>query len=155
MSSRKLGTKQIVPLIVAAVCAVFLVVGLNKFGFWNATQKSPTPAFVPSIICVLLIAICLITVFTSLKEDGKAKYNRDEFLIILTGAAIIGCTYLIGMLPALGLFVVLWLKLVEHTPWKTTIIILAVVAALVIGVFVLWLGVRFPNGAIYDLLFNR
>lgn len=152
---KKLGTKHIVPLVIAAICLVFLITGLSKFGFWNATQKSPTPAFVPTIICVLLIAICLITVITSLKEDGKAKYNRDEFLIILTAAAIIGCTYLIGMLPALGLFVVLWLKLVEHTPWKTTLIILAIVAALVIGVFVMWLGVRFPNGAIYDMLFNR
>lgn len=152
---KKLGTKHIVPLVIAAICLVFLITGLSKFGFWNATQKSPTPAFVPTIICVLLIAICLITVITSLKEDGKAKYNRDEFLIILTAAAIIGCTYLFGMLPALGLFVVLWLKLVEHTPWKTTLIILAIVAALVIGVFVMWLGVRFPNGAIYDMLFNR
>lgn len=152
---KKLGTKHIVPLVIAAICLVFLITGLSKFGFWNATQKSPTPAFVPTITCVLLIAICLITVITSLKEDGKAKYNRDEFLIILTAAAIIGCTYLIGMLPALGLFVVLWLKLVEHTPWKTTLIILAIVAALVIGVFVMWLGVRFPNGAIYDMLFNR
>ena len=139
----------------AVVCLVFLITGLSKFGFWNSTQKSPTPAFVPSIICTLLIAICLITVFTSLKKDGKAKYNKDEFLIILTAAAIIGCTYLIGMLPALGLFVVLWLKLVEHTPWKTTIIILAIVAALVIGVFVLWLGVRFPTGAIYEMIVNR
>ena len=152
---KKIGTKQIVPLIVAAVCLVFLITGLSKFGFWNDAQKSPTPAFVPSIICVLLIAICLITVFTSLKDDGKAKYHKDEFLIILTAAAIIGCTYLIGMLPALGLFVILWLQLVAHTPWKTTIIILAIVAALVIGAFVMWLGVRFPNGAIYDMLFNR
>ena len=59
------------------------------------------------------------------------------------------------MLPALGLFVLLWLKLVEHTPWKTTIIILAIVAALVIGVFVLWLGMRFPTGLIYDAIVNR
>ena len=152
---KKIGTKQIVPLIIAIVCLVFLITGLSKFGFWNSTQKSPTPAFVPSIICTLLIAICLITVFTSLKKDGKAKYNKDEFLIILTAAAIIGCTYLIGMLPALGLFVVLWLKLVEHAPWKTTLIILAIVAALVIGVFVLWLGVRFPTGAIYEMIVNR
>lgn len=152
---KKIGTKQIVPLIIAAICLVFLITGLNKFGFWNDAQKSPTPAFVPSIICVLLIAICLITVFTSLKKEGKAKYNRDEFLIILTAAAVIGCTYLIGMLPALGLFVVLWLKLVEKAPWKTTLIILAIVAAIVIGVFVLWLGVRFPTGLIYDAIFNR
>lgn len=153
---KKIGTKQIVPLIVAAVCLVFLITGLNKFGFWNATQKSPTPAFVPSIICTLLIVICLITVALSLKEEsGKATYHRDEFLVILAAAGIICGTYLIGMLPALGLFVVLWLKLVEHTPWKTTLIILAIVAALVIGVFVLWLGVRFPNGMIYDMLMNR
>ena len=153
---KKFGTKQIVPLIVAAICLVFLITGLSKFGFWNEAQKSPTPAFVPSIICTLLIVICLATVFLSLKdESGKAKYDRDEFLVILTAAAIIGCTYLIGMLPALGLFVILWLKLVEHTPWKTTLIILAIVAAIVIGVFVLWLGVRFPNGLICDAIFNR
>lgn len=152
---KKIGTKQIVPLIIAAICAVFLVTGLNKFGFWNATTKSPTPAFVPSIICVLLIAICLIAIITNLKKVGKAEYHWDEFLVILTGGAIIGCTYLIGMLPALGLFVVLWLKLVEHAPWKTTLIILAIVAALVIGVFVLWLGVRFPTGAIYEMIVNR
>ena len=62
---KKFGTKQIVPLIIAAICCVFLVTGLTKFGFWNDATKSPTPAFVPSIICTLLIAICLITVFTS------------------------------------------------------------------------------------------
>ena len=129
---KKIGTKQIVPLIIAR----------------RATKVYEGSA-------VLLIAICLITVFTSLKDDGKAKYNKDEFLIILTAAAIIGCTYLIGMLPALGLFVVLWLKLVEHTPWPTTLIILAIVAALVIGVFVMWLGVRFPTGAIYDMIVNH
>ena len=111
---KKIGTKQIVPLIIAVICLIFLITGLSKFGFWNDAQKSPTPAFVPSIICVLLIAICLITVFTSLKDDGKAKYNKDEFLIIL-----------------------------------------AIVAALVIGVFVMWLGVRFPTGAIYDMIVNH
>lgn len=152
---KKLGTKQVVPIIIAIICAIFLVTGLSKFGFWNATNKSPTPAFVPSIICTLLIIICLITVITSLKDGGKAEYHKDEFLIILTGAAIVGCTYLIGMLPALGLFVLLWLKLVEHAPWKTTLIIFAIVAALVIGVFVMWLGVRFPTGLIYDAIFNR
>ena len=152
---KKFGTKQIVPLIIAAISTVFLVTGLTKFGFWNAAKKSPTPAFVPSIICALLIVICLITVITSLKKEGKAKFYKDEFLIILTGAAIVGCTYLIGMLPALGLFVILWLRLVEHAPWKTVIIIFAIVAVLVVGVFVLWLGVRFPTGLIYDAIANR
>ena len=151
---RKFGTKQIVPLCIAAVCAVFLITGLQKFGFWNATQKSPTPAFVPSIICVLLIAICLITVFTSLKEDGKAVYHREEFLVIATAIAIIVLTNVIGMLPTLALFVVLWLKILEKASWKTTLIILVIVMAIVVGVFVLWLGVRFPNGMILGKFLN-
>jgi len=151
---KKFGTKQIVPLCIAAICAVFLITGLQKFGFWNATQKSPTPAFVPSIICVLLIAICLITVFTSLKEGGKAVYHREEFLVIATAIAIIVCINVIGMLPTLAIFVVLWLKLLEKAPWKTTLIILVIVMAIVIGVFVLWLGVRFPNGMILDAILN-
>ena len=149
---KKFGTKQIVPLIIAAICAVFLVNGLQKFGFWNATQKSPTAAFVPSIICVLLIAICLITVVTSLKQDGKAEYHKEEFLMILAAVAIIAGIYVFGMLPTLAVFAVLWLKVLEKAPWKTTIIILVIVMAIVIGVFVLWLGVRFPNGMIYNAI---
>ena len=149
---KKFGTKQIVPLIIAAICAVFLVNGLTKFGFWNATQKSPTAAFVPSIICVLLIAICLITVITSLKQDGKATYHKEEFLMILAAIAIIAGIYVFGMLPTLAVFVVLWLKVLEKAPWKTTIIILVIVMVIVIGVFVLWLGVRFPNGMIYNAI---
>lgn len=150
------GTKQIVPLCIAALCAVFLVTGLQKYGFWNDRQKSPTAAFVPSIICVLLIIICLATVILSLKGDGRAEYHKDEFLVILTAVAIIlSSSYLLGMLPTLAVFVVLWLKLVEKAPWKTVLIILAVVMAIVVGVFVLWLGVRFPNGMIMDAILNR
>ena len=152
---RKFGTKQIVPLCVAAVCAIFLVTGLQKFGFWNDVQKSPTPAFVPSIICVVMILICLGLVLSSLKQDGKAAYHRDEFLVILTAIAIIlASNFLLGMLPSLAVFAILWLRLVEKTPWKTVCIIVVFLAALVIGVFVLWLGVRFPNGMILDAILN-
>lgn len=153
---KKINTRQVVPLIIAAVCVLFLVTGISKFGFWNSTAKSPTPAFVPSIVCILLFIVCLITVFKGDKEAEKpTKYYREEFLVILTAAAVIGCTCLIGMLPALGLYVLLWLKLLEHASWRTTIIIMAIVMAIVIGVFVLWLGVRFPTGLLYDAVFNR
>ena len=151
---RKFGTKQIVPLCIAAVCAVFLKVGLDKFGFWDAKKLSPTAAFVPTIICAVLLLICVITVLTTLKDDGKAKYHKEEFLVIGAAVAVILCSYLLGMLPTLGLFVILWLKLVEKTTWKTVIIIVVFLAVLVIGVFVLWLGVRFPNGALINAIIN-
>ena len=103
-----------------------------------------------------VVVICLITVITSLrKEDGTAVYYKEELLVIAAAAAIIGCTYIFGMLPTLALFVILWLKLVEKASWKTVVIIPLIVMAIVIGVFVLWLGVRFPNGLIYNAIVNR
>ena len=59
----------------------------------------------------------------------------------------------IGMLPTMAIFVVLWLKLLEKAPWKDTLIILAIVMAIVIGVFVVWLKVQFPEGLIFEMLF--
>ena len=53
----------------------------------------------------------------------------------------------------MAIFVVLWLKLLEKAPWKDTLIILAIVMAIVIGVFVVWLKVQFPEGLIFEMLF--
>ena len=147
----KFGIKQIVPLAVAALCVVFLYTGLTKFGFWDATS-GPTPAFVPTIISVVLFIICILGFITSFKDKKESKFHKEEFLVIGAAILIIAATFLIGLLPSLAVFLVLWLKLVEKTPWKTTIIILLFLMALVIGVFVLWLGVPFPEGLIMDLI---
>ena len=88
----------------------------------------------------------------SLKDTKVVKYYKDEFLMIATGLVLLGAIQVIGMLPALAIFVVLWLKIMEKAPWKDVIIILAIVMAIVIGVFVLWLKVRFPAGIIFDML---
>lgn len=147
----KFGVKQIVPLVIAAICALFIYTGLTKFGFWDSTS-GPTPAFVPTIICVVLFVICILGVITSFKDTKESKFYKEEFLVIIAAVLIIAATFLIGLLPALAVFLLLWLKLVEKTPWKTTLIILIAVMALVIGVFVLWLGVPFPEGLIMDLI---
>ena len=147
----KFGIKQIMPLAVAALCVVFLYTGLTKFGFWDATS-GPTPAFVPTIISVVLFIVCILGFITSFKDKKESKFHKEEFLVIGAAVLIIAATFLIGLLPSLAVFLVLWLKLVEKTPWKTTIIILLFLMALVIGVFVLWLGVPFPEGLIMDLI---
>lgn len=149
---KRIGTKQIVPLCLAALCGVFIYTGLAKYGFWDSVKKSPTPAFVPTIICSVMLVICLADVVFGLSKDGKARYYRDEFLIILAAAGIIACTFVIGMLPSLALFVVLWLRLVEKSNWKTIAIILVLVMAIVVGVFIVWLKVRFPQGMLLEAL---
>ena len=97
----KFGIKQIVPLVIAAICALFIYTGLTKFGFWDATS-GPTPAFVPTIISVVLFIICILGFITSFKDKKESKFHKEEFLVI--------------------------------------------------GVFVLWLGVPVPEGLIMDLI---
>ena len=148
---KKFGTKQVMPLLIAAVCAIFIYTGLNKFGFWNSS-KGPTAAFVPTIVCVMLIALCAIDLMKSFKDNDVVKYYKDEFIMIATGFVLLAAVHFIGMLPALAIFVVVWLKLMEKAPWKHIILILAIVMAIVIGVFVMWLHVRFPEGILFEML---
>ena len=149
---KKFGTKQIMPLVIIAICAVFLYAGLSKFGFWDSS-KGPTPAFVPTIVCVMMILLCISDFIKSLKDTSVVKYHKDEFIMIAVGAILLAAIHVIGMLPALAIFVVVWLKLMEKAPWKHIILILAIVMAIVIGVFVLWLKVQFPEGLIFEMLF--
>ena len=118
---KKIGTKQIVPLVLAVFAVVFAVVGFTQLGFWEDVD-GPQPGFFP------------------------ARYERDEMMVIAGGAGIIAGSFIIGLLPSCYLFVILWLKVFEKTGWKETLIVLAVCMAISIGVFRMWLGVHFPMG---------
>ena len=148
---KKFGTKQVMPLLIIAVCALFVHSGRGKSGFWDST-KGPTAASVPTIVCVLLIALGVLDFLKSFKDTKPAKYHKDEFIMIATGFVLLAAIHFIGMLPALAIFVVVWLKLMEKAPWKHIILILAIVMAIVIGVFVMWLHVRFPEGILFEML---
>ena len=148
---KKFGTKQIVPLALAALSATFLVTGLGKFGFWDAV-KGPTPAFVPTIISALLLALSIAQFATSFKE-GPSVFHKDEFKIIAAILLLVAGIYVIGMFPAMIAFMLIWLGIVEKSPWKTTILVTFFTIALLYGVFVMWLNVRFPEGMIMDMLF--
>lgn len=88
----------------------------------------------------------------SFKEDRTVKYERQELLVIASGAGIILATFLIGLVGSCFLYIILWLKVFEKASWKDTLIILAVVAFIVIGVFGLWLGIQFPLGLMEYIL---
>ena len=142
---KKIGTKQIVPLVLAAVAVVFAVIGFTQLGFWKDVD-GPQPGFFPAIMAIVMFLASIASFFQSLKEEKAAKYERDEMMVIAGGAGIIAGSFVIGLLPSCYLFVILWLKVFEKTGWKETLIVLAVCMAISIGVFRLWLGVHFPMG---------
>ena len=148
---KRIGTKQIVPLVLAAFAVVFAVIGFTQLGFWSHVD-GPRPGFFPAIMAIIMFLTSIVSFFQSLKDKESAEYEKNELLVIAGGAGIIVGSYIIGLLPSWYLFIVLWLKVFEHTSWKDTLIVLAVCVAISVGVFRLWLGVYFPMGLLDYIL---
>ena len=146
---KRIGTKQIVPLVLAVFAVVFAVIGFAQLGFWSHVD-GPQPGFFPAIMAIVMFLTSIVSFFQSLKDKEAAGYERNELLVI-AGGIIVG-SYIIGLLPSCYLFIILWLKVFEHTSWKDTVIVLAVCVAISVGVFRLWLGVYFPMGLLDYIL---
>lgn len=148
----KFGSKQFIPIGTAALAVLWICTGLTQYGFWE-TGKGPTPGFVPIIIAVLMLAVSVLALTQSFKED-KPEYPKANWLVILAGFSIFAFTFLLGMIPTLAIYVIAWLKFYEKCSWKNTLIVFAVIMAIVLGVFVFWLGVPFPQGIILETIMN-
>lgn len=146
---KKLGARQMIPMGGLVFSAVFMYAGLTQLGFWGS--KGPLPGFFPVIMSVVFGVSSFLALLQSAKEDSHAM-PKDAWTIILAVTATICAHLVIGLVPSLLLFVILWLKLVEKATWAATIKVLAIVAAVVIGVFQLWLKIRFPAGVLGAML---
>ena len=144
------GLNQAIPLAMAAMAGVFHWLGLAEYGFWN-DSKGPMSGFFPVVIAAALLLASVATFFQSFAEK-RPNLPVMNWLPAMGVVLIIGASLLLGMVPSLALYVVLWLRLFEKYDWKTTLITTAVIMAIVIGCFVIWLGVPFPQGLIYEAI---
>ena len=151
LEKKKLNLRVVIPLATAVISLVFILVGLKDYGFWKG---QPTPGFLPIIIAtVLLISsiACFIQVARD-KDSEAVRYNRNELMVMLGAAGIILATFVIGLVPSCLIYIFLWLKFVEHAPWKVIVIVELIMAAIILGVFTLWLQIRFPMGLLLDMI---
>ncbi len=150
VATRRFGVNQIIPIVAALIAVVFIYLGLKQYGFWSPS-KGPLPGFFPVIMGFGLLGASILALIFSFK-DAAPVFPRSSWMIVFAGAAIIGATFLIGLVPSVGVYVILWLKWYEKCTWKTTLITFAVIMAVVVGCFVIWLGVPFPKGLIYSAI---
>ena len=144
----RFGLNQAIPLATAAMAGVFIWLGMTQYGFWNET-KGPMSGFFPVVIASALLLASIASFVQSFAEK-KTVLPAINWLPALSVVLIIGASLLIGMVPSLALYVVLWLRYFEKYNWKTTLITTGFMMAIVIGCFVLWLGVPFPQGLLYE-----
>ena len=72
---KKIGTKQIVPLVLAVFAVVFAVVGFTQLGFWEDVD-GPKPGFFPAIMAIVMFLASIASFFQYLTEE-KAERDAD------------------------------------------------------------------------------
>lgn len=149
-SRRAFSVNQLIPLVSALVAGLFIWLGLTKYGFWHE-QQGPMAGFYPTVIGFGLLAMAILGFFFSFKDEAPI-FPKESWMAVLGGLGIIGATFLIGLIPSAGLYVIVWLKAYEKFSWKTTLVSFAVIMAIVVGCFVLWLQVPFPRGMLFDAI---
>lgn len=145
----QINSKKLTPILFIGLGAVFAFMGFTKLGFW---ADGPGPGFFPSIMALVMIAAGIATFFMSMKEETKAKYNREELYVILAGVGIFTGTFIIGFVPTVIVYLLIWLRLFEKSTWKVTLIIIGICMFITVGVFGIWLGIQFPMGLLENIL---
>lgn len=148
----RIGANQLLPVLTALIAIVFIYLGLTRYGFWDKDQ-GPMPGFFPVVISIAMFLTSILTFVFSFKEKAPV-WSAANWLVVLSVALIIGATFLIGLIPSVGVYVLVWLRGYEKCSWKQTLITFAVIMSIVILCFVVWLGVPFPKGLIFQLIFG-
>ena len=146
---KRFGVKQIIPLCGILFSLPFIYVGLTKLGFWES--QGPLPGFFPVIMSTVFFFVSILALLQSFKEKSW-NFPKEDLLIIVAVAVAILAHFVIGLVASMLLFVALWLRFVEKTPWLTIVKILVIIAAIVLGVFQFWLKVQFPLGILGDMI---
>lgn len=151
-AKHKFNATIFIPVVTAVISIVFIWMGLGKYGFWHA-MKGPMPGFFPVIVGFALLAVSILSFVQSFKETAPV-FPVANWFVPLGFIALIAASYIIGMIPSIAIYVVLWLKWYEKCTWKATIIAFVILMAIVVGAFSMWLRIDFPKGLIYNLIFR-
>lgn len=147
---KKINSKFLISLSTIIIAVVWIYLGVTKYGLWDAKDGPKSGLFPVMVACILLIS-GLVSMWQN-RKAAPTEYGKPALYVIGGMLAVLIGGYIIGFLPMLLVFYVAWLRFIEKFPWKTIAIATVFMTVLVYGTFVLWLGVPFPKGLIYDLI---
>lgn len=147
---QKLNWRCVLFIATAVLGIIWAVLGFGTYGFWSSAE-GPGAGFFPAIIGC---AITLFSIIEFIKSYGKyeVKFDKEALLIVVSVAAILIMNFLVGLLLALLVYYIVWLRVVEKYPWKKVLLTTLFYGAVMYGVFVLWLKVPFPTGILLSWL---
>jgi putative tricarboxylic transport membrane protein len=140
---------DVVPALLMLVLSAAIAFDTRSLSFWADT--TPGPAFLPvwlAVAGVVLVVLRLVEarrVHTAIDwPDGPALVRVGMILGGLIAVPLV--SPLLGLVPALALFVAFLLLVVLRQALWPSLATLAVTVGLVYAIFVGWLGVPLPRG---------
>jgi putative tricarboxylic transport membrane protein len=141
---------DVVPALLMLALSAALAAETRGLGFWADT--TPGPAFMPvwlALAGVVLFVLRLLEARSSVTTtiDWPDRSALVRVALILGGlVAVPIVSPLVGLVPALALFITYFLLVVLRQRLWPSLATLAVTVGLVYAIFVGWLGVPLPKG---------
>ena len=136
----------------AVILGVFWVVMSFEYGLW--IRRGPGGGFFPLIGGILCAGFGLIYLIGEIRAPNPAHIDKKFTYPILAVLAVLLASYAIGLLPAMLLYIFFWLWLYEKRAALSSFLISACTVAGMWAVFVYWLVVPLPKGAVHAMIFG-
>lgn len=150
--------------VLVLISAVWASVAVFDLGLW-IPGVSADSGFVPLLFSLLTLCCSLPMLIASVKKykaidtaaEKKAKMAdsaavKEKILAFVRkycpaffGVFGILCLQYLGLIPMVFLLILGWMKLINRFSWPKSILISAIVAAVVFMIFDMWLQIPFPG----------
>lgn len=144
---KKFLLKRLIPIFCLLLSIVWVILAITSFGVW--VNGNPGPGFFPAIVGTVLGLVSLVLLFD--KNTKIPAFHKDSLFLLVAAIALYILIQIIGMLPSLLIFLLVWIRFFEKESWKTTLKIVISAGVFIYLVFVLWLQIWFPTGALFAL----
>ena len=142
---------DVVPALLMLALSAAIAVDTRNLGFWADT--TPGPAFMPVWLAIAGVVLVVLRLLEARRSSTEIEWPDGAALgrvaLILGGlVAVPLLSPLLGVVPALALFVGFLLLVILRQPLWPSVATLAITMGVVYGIFVGWLGVPLPKGAL-------
>lgn len=147
---------DVVPAMFILALSALAVFGTWRLGYWSET--TPGPAFLPFWVAGIAVLVVILRLVEAWRDAGADAHVGAEWpdrpALVRASLAFGGLvaiallTPLLGMVPSVVLFIAFLLLVVLRRPLWPSLATVAITGGVIQGIFVWWLGLPLPVGAI-------
>jgi hypothetical protein len=134
--------RRALPLLILVMCAYWFYKGMGEYGLWF--DGGPGGGFMPVLSSVFAAVFALFLLRSDRGERTTIPYSSFIPLVMVIFAVIL--SWLLGLLPALTVMLLIWLRRLERFPLFTSLLLTFLPMLVIYALFGLWLKVPFPTG---------